>query len=64
MQTTEKIEEKNTDIENSITNGDSMIKQDIAEINLGNKLKENPNDLMVMVEVKEKLSRILEDMEV
>lgn len=43
-----------------------MIKNDIAEIllSLGNKLKENPNDLMVMVEVKEKLNRIVEDMEV
>lgn len=42
-----------------------MIKEDIAEIliNLGNKLKENPNDLMVRVEVKEKLNRIVEDME-
>lgn len=40
--------------------------KDISEIllNLGNKLKQNPNDLMVLVEVKEKLKRIVEDMEV
>lgn len=42
-----------------------MLSHDIAEIliNLGNKLKESPNDLMVRVEVKEKLNIIVEDME-
>lgn len=42
-----------------------MLNHDIAEIllNLGNKLKENPNDLMVRAEVKEKLNRIIEDTE-
>lgn len=46
--------------------GGKMINHDIAEIliNLGNKLKENPKDLMIRVEVKEKLNRIVKDMEV
>ncbi|MGL5188829.1 MAG: hypothetical protein ACRC7S_04090 [Cetobacterium sp.] len=42
-----------------------MLEEEISEIllNLGNKLKSNPNDLMLMAEVVEKLKIIVKDME-
>lgn len=42
-----------------------MIVRDIAEllISLGYKLRETPDDIMARIELKEKLTRIAEDLE-